>query len=233
MNVPVNPEAYTGTDILEAMAEAKRYNKFLVSLINSRLKETYRVVDFGAGIGTFAVEVEKNCRDLICVEPDVYQISMMMSKSLKVVSDIARIQSKTIDFLYSLNVFEHIEDDQAALREVARVLKPNGVALIYVPARNILFSSMDKKVGHYRRYSKSSLRTLVKSANFEVIRLEYVDCIGFFAALGYKIFGNSNGDLSVEAVKFYDRYLFPISRLLDKIVHPAIGKNLILELRRV
>lgn len=233
MNVPISPEAYTGTDILEAMAEAKRYNKFLVSLITCRLNESDRVVDFGAGIGTFAVAIEESCANLVCVEPDVKQISIMTSNNLNVVSDIAEIESETIDFLYSLNVFEHIEDDQAALREVARVLKPNAIALIYVPARNILYSAMDKKVGHYRRYSKKSLRTLVHSANFEITRLEYVDCIGFFAALGYKVFGNSKGDLSIEVVKFYDRYLFPISRLLDKITHPAIGKNLMLELRRV
>jgi SAM-dependent methyltransferase len=232
MNLPISPEAYTGTDNLEAMAEAKRYNQFLVGLITSRLNKTYSVVDFGAGIGTFAVAIEKSCANLVCVEPDVKQISLIMSKNLQVVSDITSIESETIDFLYSLNVLEHIENDEAAVREVARVLKPNAIALIYVPAKNILFSAMDYKVGHYRRYSKKSLRTLVTSANFEITRLEYVDCIGFFATLAYKIFGNANGDLSVSAVKFYDRYLFPISRLLDKITHPVIGKNLIVEIRR-
>ena len=219
--------------MLEAMAEAEKYNSFLVGLINSRLNEAYSVVDFGAGLGTFAVEVEKNCANLVCVEPDLKQASIISAKNLQVVANTANLESKTIDFLYSLNVFEHIEDDKAAMQEVSRILKPNAFALIYVPANEILFSSLDKKVGHYRRYSKKSLIALCKSVNLEITMVEYVDFLGFFAALAYKTFGNSNGDLSVKSVKLYDRFIFPLSRVLDKVTHSVIGKNLVIEVKRL
>ena len=228
-----NSGDYSGTDVLEAMAEAKKYNRFLIGLINSRLNEDYSVVDLGAGLGTFAVEVEKNCANLICVEPDLKQASVISSKNLKVVASTAGIESRTIDFLYSLNVFEHIEDDVAAMQEVSRLLKPNSFALIYVPANQILFSSLDEKVGHYRRYSKKSLIALCTSENLEITNVEYVDFVGFFAALAYKTFGNSNGDLSVNSVKLYDRFVFPLSRWIDKLTNSFIGKNLLIEVRRL
>lgn len=224
---------YSGTDVLEAMAEAEKYNGFLIELINSRLNEDYNVVDFGAGLGTFAIEVERKCANLVCVEPDLKQVSIIASKNLKVVADPASIESRSIDFLYSLNVFEHIKDDKAAMHEVARLLKPNACALIYVPANQILFSALDEKVGHHRRYSKKSLISLFTSENLEIKNIEYVDSVGFFAALMYKTFGNSNGDLSVKSVKIYDRFVFPLSRWIDKFTNSFLGKNLLIEIKRL
>jgi predicted SAM-dependent methyltransferase len=56
--------------------------------------------------------------------------------------------------IYSSNVLEHIEDDSRALNEMFAKLQINGKLAIYVPAFMFLFSDLDIKAGHFRRYSK-------------------------------------------------------------------------------
>ena len=55
-----------------------------------------------------------------------------------------------------------------------------------------------------------------------------MDTLGFFAALGFKIFGNKNGHLSARAVSLYDRCVVPLSRWLDLLVGRLFGKNVYL-----
>lgn len=156
----------------------------------------------------------------------------MKKSGLNVDSDIKYVKDESIDFLYSLNVFEHIENDSAAMSEVYRVLKPGGKALIYVPANQKLFSAMDAKVGHYRRYSKKQLGGLAQERLGSKTKLEYVDSIGYFAALAYKYVGSKTGNLSVRSIKFYDRFIFPLSRQIDKVTNSFLGKNLVLEIQK-
>ena len=55
-----------------------------------------------------------------------------------------------------------------------------------MPAFRILYISMDRKVGHYRRYRISGLTKLLRSAGFRIERSVYTDFIGFFVALLFK-----------------------------------------------
>ena len=225
-------EAYTGTDILEAMAEAINYNTFLLGLITPFVSSSDRILDFGAGIGTFAKEFLNKANSIVCVEPDEVQQALIKNLGLEVVGDVSKLPSDSIDFVYSLNVFEHIENDSDAMNEVKRILKSGGKALIYVPAMQVLFSSMDRKVGHFRRYSKRDLASLADSSGLRIKSLVYVDSIGFFATLLYKTFGNKSGNLSVTAVKAYDKVAFPLSRFFDKFTQSYFGKNLALVLEK-
>jgi hypothetical protein len=55
-----------------------------------------------------------------------------------------------------------------------------------------------------------------------------VDSLGFFAALGFKIFGSKSGHLTARAVSLYDQYVMPLSRLLDLLAGRQFGKNVYL-----
>ena len=66
------------------------------------------------------------------------------------------------------NVLEHIGDDAMAVRQVYRMLRPGGVAVIEVPAGPHLFDVYDKQLMHFRRYSRASLNKLLADAGFEV-----------------------------------------------------------------
>lgn len=220
-----SPDVYEGTDNLEAMLQAHRYTAFLSELIKHHAPNQGTVLDFGAGIGTFAKTFDLSSYNIVCVEPDGAQRTILNALGYQVHESIKSVAANSCDYIYSLNVLEHIEDDAAAAAELYRVLKPGATCLIYVPALSALYSAMDRKVGHHRRYGLSGLKSILRSAGFQVERAQYADSIGVFATLAYKAFGNDNGSLNVTGLKLYDRFIFPLSRILDTIASPFFGKN--------
>lgn len=75
------------------------------------------------------------------------------------------------------NVLEHIGDDEKAVRQVFRMLRPGGVAVIEVPAGPHLFDVYDKQLLHFRRYSQEGLRRLLADAGFEVLDESHIGCM--------------------------------------------------------
>ncbi len=223
---------YSGTENLEVMADAVNYNSFLVSLIQNEARPGEKVVDFGAGIGTFAKTIAGTGHAVHCIEPDLRQLARILESGLPASPDLAGFEDRSVDLLYTLNVLEHIENDVGVLQTCHQKIKPGGRILIYVPAFQILYSSMDKNVGHIRRYTRAELAEKVRLAGFDVVRNEYVDSAGFLASLLFKVFGNDSGTLHRGALITYDRYLFPLSRLADRIFNQLFGKNVFLIARR-
>lgn len=223
---------YTGTDNLEVMIEAVNYNNYLSRLVQGQCASSVTIVDFGAGIGTFAAPLHRSGKAIIAVEPDQKQQERLTAQGIRNVGDIAEIENEWADTIYSINVLEHIEDDIASLAMIRQKLTASGKVFIYVPAFQILFSSMDVKVKHFRRYRKNDLAKKLTAANLEIIELRYADSLGFIASLAFKYIGNNSGDLNITAVKIYDRIIFPLSKLLDNIVSPFFGKNLIAVAKR-
>jgi SAM-dependent methyltransferase len=229
MNNEDNKKAeYTGTDNLEVMAEAINYNQFLVDLILKHAKKGESILDFGAGIGTFAKIISEHGHTVSCIEPDSNQASVITDLGLTAYNDLDQVETNTLDYVYTLNVLEHIEDDRAMLESIYQRIRPGGRLMIYVPAFQVLYSSMDEKVGHHRRYTRESLEAAVKSAGFKVESSRYADSLGFFATLAYKLIGDSSGDVNVRALITYDRLIFPVSRILDKLLGLFLGKNVLL-----
>jgi SAM-dependent methyltransferase len=82
-----------------------------------------------------------------------------------------------LDAVVALNVLEHIRDDRAAVRELHRILRPGGVAVIELPAGPGLYDVYDKVLMHERRYSMAGALRLFEEAGFRVERPTH---IGFF-----------------------------------------------------
>ncbi|MFZ2124698.1 MAG: class I SAM-dependent methyltransferase [Rhodoferax sp.] len=223
---------YTGTDNLELMVEAVNYNAFLLALVRNEVGPGQSVLDFGAGIGTFASALAQHGVAVRCVEPDPRQRERIKAAGMVAHADLDGLADGCIDLLYSLNVLEHIEDDMAVLRQWHNKVKPGGRVLIYVPAFQLLYSSMDRMVGHCRRYTRGELSDKVQQAGFVVLRNEYVDSVGFLASLLFKAFGSDDGSINRQALIAYDRYVFPLSRLMDKSFKHLLGKNVLMVAQR-
>jgi SAM-dependent methyltransferase len=174
---------YTGTDNLEVMKEAVNYNRWLVDLIKRHARHADRILDFGAGVGTFAIALRDDGYAVDCVEPDAAQRAIIAAEGLTAWADIADVADASVDFVYTFNVLEHIDDDLQALRLVASKLRRGGRLLVYVPAFPLLYTSMDRKVGHVRRYRQADLRAKVVACGLDVDETAYVDSIGFVATL--------------------------------------------------
>jgi SAM-dependent methyltransferase len=217
---------YEGTENLEAMLHAKNYNEFLHALVASVIAGKPTAMDFGAGIGTFAGRATAHVQRVICLEPDDTQSARLKSAGFEVCTSLDAVPDHSIDTIYTLNVLEHIADDRAVLVAIHKKLRPGGKLLVYVPAFAVLFSDMDRLVGHERRYSLFELKEKLVTAGFLIESARYADSIGFFASLAYKLAGRGGGRLDTRSVVVYDRYLFPLSRRLDTWgVSKWFGKN--------
>ena len=85
-----------------------------------------------------------------------------------------KLKDKKFDVITALDVIEHIKDDLGALTKINDLLLPNGRLLITVPAHQGLYSSLDKIIGHYRRYAYKDLTKLVTAAGYEVVECFYL-----------------------------------------------------------
>ena len=220
--------SYTGMDVLETLEGATNYNSFLLDLILENSQGCSRMLDFGAGTGTFAKLLRNKGIDVVCVEPDTHLAERLIRDGFLTFNDLNDVPDGSFEFIFTLNVLEHVEDDQTSFRRLASKLAKGGRLLVYVPAFQILWTSLDERLKHYRRYRRAGLERLARWAGLAVWKTRYADSLGFFAALGFKLFGNRNGHLSAQAVSLYDRCVVPLSRLLDVVLGRLFGKNVYL-----
>jgi SAM-dependent methyltransferase len=189
------------------------------------------VLEFGAGTGALA-EVMLNEHKLkpICVEIDPTLIEILKLKGFQTYSNLS-LSPNFASFIYTSNVLEHIDDDLEALAQIKKKMLPGGLLVIYVPALPFLFSDMDAKVGHYRRYTKRELSQKVSQVGLKIDDCYYNDCLGVLAWGSLKIFGykRKSGIGSKKSLVIYDRIIYPISMFLDYLfMKRVIGKNLLL-----
>ncbi len=216
--------SYSGIDVLEIMDGAKNYNSYLTDLIISH-SPTKKALDFGAGSGAFARNLRDRGFEVVCIEPDSTLKAGLIKEGFTAYSQLSECPD-TFNYIYSINVLEHIQEDQQIIEHLQTKLNPGGRLFIYVPAFMVLYSAFDKKIGHIRRYTKTSLLQIVPQLRIE--DCYYVDSLGFVAALAFKWIGKKDGSVSLTAIRIFDMLIFPISLILDRVVKPFFGKNVLL-----
>ena len=229
---------YSGIEeLLDTEEGLENYNTDLVLKlakglgISKKISSAEGFAEFGAGTGSLAeVWQIKFGLSPLCIEIDPTLIKILQSKGFTTFNSITSI-SKPLSFVYTSNVLEHIDNDVEALNEIRRKIKPGGKLAIYVPALPFLYSGLDEKVGHYRRYTKKELIKKVSEAGFTVKDCYYNDSLGILATLTVKVLGYKNkvGLGSPKSIVLYDKVVYPISKILDRLIfRKVIGKNLFL-----
>ena len=209
----------TPTDYsLDRMAEADRYNAWLLGRARPFLGQ--RVLEVGAGIGTFSAQLAEG-RELVAVEPDpalVPHLRQSASAATVVEGEIEDAPPTPYDSVVCFNVLEHIRDDRAALAAFRERLRPAGHLLLLVPSHPFLFGPIDRAFGHERRYAKRGLRALLEGTGFAVVELRRVNPVG---ALGWLVAGRvlRHAEIPRTPLRAFDR-LVPVLRVLDGIEFP-------------
>lgn len=231
---------YSGRDDLEsAELTLENYNTNIAKLIYKKYFQYKHsapvgVLDFGAGTGFLTKKVQKYFGiEVVCVEIDPLLV-IGLKNSFQVIENLNELENH-VDLVFSSNVLEHIEDDISKLREIFDILCSDGLFITYLPARMKLFSDLDKKVGHFRRYEILELRSKLLQTGFEVLEIRNVDSLGYLASKALQIFGYKMrlGLGSRKSLSLYDKVVFPISALIDKLFFGKIpGKNILCVARK-
>ena len=134
------------------------------------------------------------------------------------------IARRRFDAIVAVNVIEHIQDDQQAVRVLSSLLKPGGRLLIYVPAVPFAYGSLDRMLGHYRRYTRASLAELLRGVGLDPGSVRYFNLFGL---LGWLVNGRilQRKVLSRSQVALFER-LVGILRVEDRVRLP-IGLGVI------
>lgn len=230
-----NASQYFGKD-LEAMSFAKNYHDWILAEFLPYLGNS--VAEVGAGVGSFSALVLKTkITRLVAYEPSrnmypLLQENFCMDQRAVAVNDFFGTNNadNPFDSIIYVNVLEHIENDAFELSKAWKALHPDGYLLIFVPALPWLYSDLDRKVGHFRRYTKKNLANLVSNAGFSVVKARYFDAVGIIP--WYVNFVLLKNSLTPGGVSVYDRLIVPVMRIIERIVTPPIGKNVLLVARK-
>jgi SAM-dependent methyltransferase len=235
MPKPASSE-YPGTE-LDVLAGAVNYHRWILAAFRPYLGTA--VAEVGAGIGSVStLLLESPFERLIAFEPSANLFPLLAGnlkseKRARVVNDVFRPDYLPggVDAILYINVLEHIERDLDELINARLALRPGGHLLVFVPALSWLYSDFDKHVGHFRRYSKRGLTNLARDAGFEVLKARYFDIAGIVP--WYVSFVLLHGGPRPGSVALYDRLVVPPMRMLEAILPPPLGKNVLLIARKM
>lgn len=147
-----------------------RESLLLRLLLSARPGHT--LLNVGAGQGTFTQLLEARGFDVTSVDPSPAAVELLRARAhgqvLEAAAEALPFENASFDGAVLGEVLEHVENDLAGLREVARVVRPDGVIAISVPANPAWFGPSDEWAGHYRRYTREALLELCASAGLAV-----------------------------------------------------------------
>ncbi|MFO8057417.1 MAG: class I SAM-dependent methyltransferase, partial [bacterium] len=194
-------------------------------LLVERLSEEWfpkegEFLDLGCGTGANLDRVEGRGKwtgaDL---SPRAVSFCAERGHRLLVLSEAGRLPFRdgSLDGAMALDLFEHLEDDRATVTELTRCLRPGGRVLVTVPAYPFLWSSHDVAMGHFRRYSRGSLMSLLSGAGLIILKVTHFPGLLFpalFAGRMFQKFAGDAGDtISYDWPGFANRSLIAFVRL--------------------
>lgn len=221
---------------LESMSQAVWYNQWTIKKFTKFLKGN--ILEVGCGIGNFtnfltafgkvwAIDINNDY---------LKQTKSKIDGKVNVgFGDIEKgkffFNDQKFDSIVCLNVLEHIENDEKALKNLNGLLSDRGYLILLLPAGKILFGKIDKAIGHFRRYSKEDIVKKMNKANFSILQcreLNFLGAIGWF--LAGKILNNST--VSENQIKLFN-IVGPFMLPLENIIEPPVGTSILIIAQKI
>lgn len=224
-------------DELELFREARNWKRYFADELKPFIHGD--VLDVGCGNGVNAEYLlNPHVRSWTFLEPDAELIAQVDSNITaplllggeRLTGTTADLNGRAFDTILYIDVVEHIRDARNEIERAFGMLRPGGHLIILAPAFNSLYSPFDQAIGHHRRYVKGTLkRDSPASAVF--IQLRYLDSVGLLLSLGNTLFLHRSMP-TVSQIRFWDRIIVPLSRLMDRIALHSFGRTLIGVMRK-
>ncbi|MBV9505755.1 MAG: class I SAM-dependent methyltransferase, partial [Acidobacteriia bacterium] len=169
-----------GARILDSLARTPRFNHWMADTIRPFVGK--RVLEIGAGIGNLSEFLSMRRESYTATDVDQEHLARLSVRfqgrpnvhlrrcNLDDSEDFSALAGQ-VNTVICLNVLEHIADDDAALRNIRTALVPGGRAIILVPQDQSIYGTLDKVLGHCRRYSEPELRSKIQAAGLELERV--------------------------------------------------------------
>ena len=192
-----------------------------LSRLVSQLMPPGRVLDIGCGSGALSVRLVGSGREVVSQDPSSEMLVLCREHFRRLGLDPSGIRRGGVDEIperdafetvAALDVIEHIEDDRAALGSLRDALKPRGTLVVTVPALSSLYGPKDVEVGHYRRYDRDQLVSLLTEAGFQVDFVRWWNLIGVLPVW----VSVRRGERLSEEFRYSDS---PRQRLLNALLH--------------
>lgn len=190
------------------------------------------VLEVGAGIGAnTGLFSSLPFRSWTCLEPDASLLARIQlpggarySTHTGTTSSLGTAQR--FDTILYIDVLEHIEGDAEELNRAARHLSPGGRLIVLSPAWPFLYSPFDAAIGHFRRYTRASLRAAASETLLSETALFYLDSAGLLASAANRLLLRSAMP-TLNQILLWDRRLIPVSRRIDGLFGGHLGKTVI------
>jgi SAM-dependent methyltransferase len=224
---------YPGNE-LDLFRDAIQWKQYFAERLGQYI--TGDVLEVGAGIGaTSRFLCDGSQTSWTCLEPDASLAARLVEGlAARPLPTAAQALCQTIDALpraarfdtvLYIDVLEHIEDDRAELVRASSCLRDGGRIIALSPAHQWLFSRFDHSIGHYRRYTASSLAAITPP-ELTLARTFYLDSAGMVASAANRWLLHEAYP-SARQIRFWDTHLVRISRASDRLTGYRLGKTVI------
>lgn len=194
------------------------------------------VLEVGAGIGSNTPFLDPGGdRRWVCLEPDSRLIAQLTENLRQtrcrsghetVCGTLQSLDaSQKFDTIIYIDVLEHIENDREELERAASHLRAGGRVIVLSPAHQRLYTPFDAAIGHFRRYDRPMLRS-ISPPSLSLEQLSYLDSVGLALSTANLLLLRQSMPTQAQ-LRFWDRCVIPISRVLDRCLLGSVGKSIL------
>lgn len=149
-----------------------RHKLIAMMLGSMHLQKESSCLEVGCGNGEFISYASTRGLNVMGIDTSEKSVSCARQKNPSAVimnKDLFDMEG-AFDAIFSFEVLEHVENDEAAINKISQLLKKGGYFLFSVPAHPALYyEAVDKYYGHYRRYERNALINLLEANNMKVV----------------------------------------------------------------
>jgi glycosyltransferase involved in cell wall biosynthesis len=166
-----------GRGVLNNLTGTPQYLSWLAGVLRPRVGDT--VLELDSGIGNIAARLMSRRLHYVAAEKDPLHLHALSNRFLRTpnvsvrsidpakASDLEGLKN-SFETVLCLNVLEYLDCPLATLQELYKCLKPGGVLIVLAPQGPGLYGTLDRTMGHKRRFSKNEVVQLLESAGFEL-----------------------------------------------------------------